>query len=53
MGQFVTNAVLNRDIPVIQAYVVIISLVIVLSALLVDIAYGIVDPRIRIGKAEK
>ena len=53
MGQLVTNAVLNRDIPVIQAYVVIISLVIVLSALLVDIAYGIVDPRIRIGKAEK
>lgn len=52
MGQLVTSAVLNRDIPIIQAFVVIISLVIILSSLLVDIAYGIVDPRIRIGKAE-
>lgn len=52
MGQLVTNAVLNRDIPIIQAFIVIISLVIILSALLVDIAYGIVDPRIRIAKGE-
>jgi len=53
MGQLVTNAVLNRDIPIIQAFIVIISLVIILSALLVDIAYGIVDPRIRIAKGGK
>ena len=52
MGQLVTTAVLNRDIPIIQAYIVIISMVIILSALLVDIAYGIVDPRIRIAKGE-
>lgn len=52
MGQLVTSAVLNRDIPIIQAFVVIISLVIILSSLIVDIAYGIVDPRIRIGKTE-
>ena len=50
MGQMVTNAVMNRDIPIIQAFIVIISLVIILSALLVDIAYGIVDPRIRVSK---
>jgi len=53
MGQLVTNAVMNRDIPIIQAFIVIISLVIILSALLVDIAYGIVDPRIRISKGGK
>lgn len=52
MGQLVTTAVLNRDIPIIQAFIVIISLVIILSALLVDIAYGIVDPRIRIAKGD-
>jgi peptide/nickel transport system permease protein len=50
MGQMVTTAVMNRDIPIIQAFIVIISLVIVLSDLLVDIAYGLVDPRVRITK---
>lgn len=53
MGQLVNTAVLNRDIPVIQAYIVIISLVIILSSLVVDIAYGIVDPRIRTTGGEK
>ena len=47
MGQLVNAAVMNRDIPIIQAYIVIISFVIIISSLLVDIAYGIVDPRIR------
>jgi len=50
MGQLVNNAVINRDLPIIQAYIVIISFVVIFSALLVDIAYGLVDPRVRVAK---
>ncbi len=53
MGQLVNTAIINRDIPIIQAYIVIISLVIIISSLLVDIAYGIVDPRIRTAGGEQ
>ena len=36
-----------RDYPVLQAVITVLSLMIVGINLLVDIAYGLVDPRIR------
>ena len=47
MGTLAFDAVSARDYPVLQGVIVVLSLMIVLVNLLVDIAYGLVDPRIR------
>lgn len=47
MGTLAFDAVSARDYPVLQAVIMILSLMIVAVNLLVDIAYGLVDPRIR------
>lgn len=47
MGRLVTQSVFQHDFQVIQAGILIISSVIVLSNLIVDISYGWLDPRIR------
>lgn len=48
VGRFVANAVLVRDYPTIQGFVIVIGLLYVLVNLLVDLAYGLVDPRVRV-----
>jgi len=53
MGQLIVNAVLQRDYPLIVGVVLVISTIYVTVNFIVDILYGIVDPRIRtIGKSE-
>jgi peptide/nickel transport system permease protein len=47
LGRTVVEAVFARDFPVVQAGVLFTSILFVLSNLLVDLTYGIVDPRIR------
>ncbi|MDR1828431.1 MAG: ABC transporter permease [Methylobacteriaceae bacterium] len=47
MGTLAFDAVAARNYPVLQAVIAILSLMIVLVNLLVDIAYGFLDPRIR------
>jgi peptide/nickel transport system permease protein len=47
IGRMVVEAVFARDFPVVQAGVLFSSVLFVLSSLLVDISYGLVDPRIR------
>lgn len=47
MGTLAFDAVASRDYPVLQAVICILSLLIVAVNLIVDIAYGLVDPRIR------
>lgn len=48
LGTLAFEAISGRDYPVLQATVTMLTLLIVLANLLVDIAYGLVDPRIRI-----
>jgi len=48
MGSLLVTSILARDLPVIQACVMVIAIVVVLSNLIVDICYGYLDPRIRI-----
>lgn len=47
-GSLLVNAIIGRDFPVIQSNILLISIVVVFSNLIVDIAYGYVDPRIRV-----
>jgi peptide/nickel transport system permease protein len=47
IGRTVVEAVFSRDFPVVQAGVLLSSVLFVLSTLMVDLSYGIVDPRIR------
>ena len=47
LGNYFINANLNRDEPLIIGIVAFISIAVVLLNLLVDIAYALLDPRIR------
>jgi peptide/nickel transport system permease protein len=47
LGTLAFDAIAGRDYPVLQATVTVLALVIVGVNLLVDLAYGLVDPRIR------
>lgn len=48
MGRLIVNAVTMRDFPVLQFSLIVVSASIVLANTLVDILYGVVDPRVRI-----
>jgi peptide/nickel transport system permease protein len=48
IGRLVFDALLVRDFPLIQGIVLIWSSIIILMNLLVDLAYGVLDPRIRV-----
>jgi peptide/nickel transport system permease protein len=47
MGQFLVDAIVQRDYPVIQGINLVIVVIIVLTNLAVDLVYGVLDPRIR------
>jgi peptide/nickel transport system permease protein len=44
----VADAIPTRDFPVIQAFVLVIAVVFTLINLLVDVSYGLIDPRVRV-----
>lgn len=48
MGQYLVSAVSKLDYPVIQSTNLIFATLIVLSALLVDLSYPLLDPRIKL-----
>jgi len=48
MGWLTYQALLNRDMPLIQATVFVIAAVVMLANLLVDLIYTLLDPRIRL-----
>ena len=48
VGRLVFNAINQRDIPVVQATVVIFSLMFIGLNLLVDLIYAQLDPRVRL-----
>jgi len=47
MGRFVVQSTFNRDYPAIMAVTMLVAIMVVLSNLITDIAYGFLDPRIR------
>lgn len=48
IGQLIVNSVSKRDYPVIQGIVIIISLIYIVINFVIDILYGIIDPRLRV-----
>lgn len=46
MARLATQAVLNRDYPVVQAFVFVTAVGVLLVNLIVDLVYALVDPRI-------
>jgi peptide/nickel transport system permease protein len=47
MGLFLVEAVVQRDYPVIQGVNLLVVLIVVVTNLLVDLGYALLDPRIR------
>lgn len=47
IGQLMVNGVLSRDFPVVQGAVFVVALIVVLTYMLLDIAYTFLDPRLR------
>jgi peptide/nickel transport system permease protein len=49
VARFLVEAILWRDYPVVQNLVMFIAMVVILSNLIVDMLYGVLDPRVRYG----
>jgi peptide/nickel transport system ATP-binding protein len=49
-GSYTVQAMLSKDVPVVQAVVVLIAAAFVAINALIDVAHGIVDPRVKGGR---
>ncbi|TGG93564.1 ABC transporter permease [Natronospirillum operosum] len=49
MGTLAVDAILRRDYPLIQGFILVFSVVVVCISLLLDVIYAALDPRIRQG----
>ncbi len=47
MGKLAVNSIFFRDFPVVQAVVLILGAAVLLSNLITDLLYGVIDPRVR------
>ncbi len=47
IGKLVVDAIFDRDYPMIQGFVIFMGTVFLLINLIVDVGYGLIDPRIR------
>lgn len=48
LGRYAVSAIYNRDFPVLQCFVLLMTVIFVLCNLLIDILYAWLDPRIRL-----
>ena len=49
IGEMLVRSVLIRDYPIVQSTVMLIAVVVLVLNLIVDLAYGWLNPRIRYG----
>ena len=52
VGKLAVEAILSRDYPLIQTYVVWMAFIFVMVNLLADILYHFLDPRVRLGRGD-
>jgi len=48
VGSWLQMAIVNRDYPVLQGGILFVALIVVIVNLLVDISYGLLNPRVRL-----
>ncbi|MEM9065675.1 MAG: ABC transporter permease [Planctomycetota bacterium] len=48
MGRMLINGIVARDFPVVQATVAVLAAAVILTVILTDVAYALVDPRVRL-----
>jgi peptide/nickel transport system permease protein len=53
VGRLLTSSVADRDLSIVQGIVVMVAITMVTANLLVDLAYGWLDPRVRVGGRER
>lgn len=53
LGSHFVTSITNRDYTVIMGVTVFYSIILLISILVVDVLYGIIDPRIKLTKAKK
>ena len=49
IGSWLRQAISDRNYPVIQGGILFVAIIVVFVNLLVDISYGLINPRIRLG----
>jgi ABC-type dipeptide/oligopeptide/nickel transport system permease component len=47
VGILLVDSILSRDFPVVQGVIVVVTVGVFLTNLLVEVGYGVVDPRVR------
>lgn len=52
LGTLLVDSVLGRDIPVVQGLVLVTAAFVIIVNLGLDVLYTVIDPRIRLGRAE-
>jgi peptide/nickel transport system permease protein len=48
MGRLLVRSLANGDLPMILGIVVVVSIAVVIANLIIDLLYGVVDPRVRL-----
>lgn len=48
IGQYLFEAIGQRDYPVLQGFIIFIAIIYSLINLIVDLSYGLIDPRVRV-----
>jgi peptide/nickel transport system permease protein len=49
VGELVANAVVSKDFAVVQTFILLAAIAYVVVNLIVDLLYGVIDPRVRSG----
>ncbi len=47
LGRLIIDGILNKDFPMVQGVVLVVAVSYVVVNLMVDLAYAVLDPRIR------
>ncbi len=53
IGRLIVDSILSKDFPVVQATILYVAIIYIIINLVVDISYGFLDPRIRLGAGQR
>jgi peptide/nickel transport system permease protein len=48
MGRTLITAILGRDFPIVQGFTAVFAAIFILTNILTDVLYALVDPRVRL-----